>query len=380
MSQATPASDQRIRGACPCGKKYSIKASLAGRRAHCKCGQLFTVPSAEELQPKVICSICGVKHRSVESLCRRCRSKGLTEASQSGHRSQAADPEQSTAGNVGVQELTAIAMLVAAIAATLIAALSQSPLNAIGFLVFFACYSIAAGLAVRAVRWAGGGVGVFHWAQILAATSCGLLALVRLGFTMVDVSLRDPTGMLFALCAIGPAVALLIANIDRLLRLVHHSNEASLETDWWKDKGVQFGVCLSLLIILIAGVMQTQLNGPDFIVFYLVLGLLSGGTLLVMRLSKWSPLTFVLIILAFEIVGLLRYAWGMSQGMQQFALLFKLMFYGPIGILVIAHIDAIFEGVGNGGGHGSSSGSSCSIGSSCGGGGCGSGCGGCGGD
>lgn len=243
MSQASPSSAARVRGACACGKKYSIKASLAGKTARCKCGQLFTVPSAETMRPKVICPFCRMKHRGAGSVCRRCGDKAIHEP----------------------------------------------------------------------------------------------------------------------------------ANSDR-----GSADQAPPPSVWWKDTGVHLGLCVFLLVVVVAGAVQTQMNGPDFIGFYVVLGLLSGGTLLVLRHSQCSPLAFVLIFLAFELIGLLRYAWGTSQGMQQFALLFKLMLFGPIGILAVGYLDVIIKESGNSSGYGSSCGGS-SCGSSCGGGGCGSGCGGCGG-
>ena len=128
--------------------------------------------------------------------------------------------------------------------------------------------------------------------------------------------------------------------------------------------------------VVLASLLQMLLNGPDFLILFGVLGLIGVVTLVVARKNEWGiTLVFLVVFLSYESVGLVRWWYGLSAGMERFGFLFWMMGLGPFALLLAAsEID-----------YSSSGSSGCSsCGSSCGGGGGGScggggGCGGCGG-
>ncbi|MCH2203644.1 MAG: hypothetical protein MK102_16875 [Fuerstiella sp.] len=119
--------------------------------------------------------------------------------------------------------------------------------------------------------------------------------------------------------------------------------------------------------VVLASLLQTFLNGPEFLILFGFLGLLGVVTLGVARKNEWGiTLVFLVVFLSYESIGLVRLWYGSSAGMEHFGLLYWMMALGPLALFLGAsevhysRSDTIF---GCGGG--------------CGCGGCG--CGGCGG-
>lgn len=150
---------------------------------------------------------------------------------------------------------------------------------------------------------------------------------------------------------------------------------------WWKNP-----VFLALTVTffsatLFAAAYQRSLRGPDFLTLYFWFGVVCLGGVIVARLTSCSTLAgLVVIVLAYELVGLARYQYGISHGMHRFGTMTTMMWMGPLGAAFAAFMT--FSGDGGGWFFSSGCGSSCSgssCGSSCGGGCGGGGCGGCGG-
>ncbi len=149
---------------------------------------------------------------------------------------------------------------------------------------------------------------------------------------------------------------------------------------WWKRRKTWITAAICSITVIVAGIYQTQLNGPEFVEFYFAMGIVCCVAFLVARLTSCPIAAFVILLLTFEAIGAIRYGFGLTQGMHRFGILGNMMLLGPIGIVAIPFLDRFADSSGGGGSSswGSSSYSSC--GSSCGGGGCGGGgCGGCGG-
>ena len=73
------------------------------------------------------------------------------------------------------------------------------------------------------------------------------------------------------------------------------------------------------------GLYQTRLNGPEFLSFYFYVGVFCGAGLLLARFTSRSLVTILLLVVTFEAIGLIRYAYGSSQGMSRFQNLFQMM-------------------------------------------------------
>ena len=147
---------------------------------------------------------------------------------------------------------------------------------------------------------------------------------------------------------------------------------------WWEQKENQIigGICAATVVI--AGICQTQLDGPAFLWFYLAIGVACCIGFCFARLTACTTAAFIMPLVAFEAIGVIRYGYGVTQGMDRFSILGMMMLFGPFVIAAIAFLDQFADSSRSGS---NSWGCSCasSCGSSCGGGGCGGGgCGGCG--
>ncbi|MGI9473237.1 MAG: hypothetical protein ACR2NZ_16975 [Rubripirellula sp.] len=69
--------DSSIKATCECGKRYLVRASLAGKRGQCECGKTFVVPAGA---PSVLCSDCNSAIPPGEHFCAFC-STALAEQS-----------------------------------------------------------------------------------------------------------------------------------------------------------------------------------------------------------------------------------------------------------------------------------------------------------
>jgi hypothetical protein len=129
------------------------------------------------------------------------------------------------------------------------------------------------------------------------------------------------------------------------------------------------------ILVLIASFSQIFMSGPTFLFMYFLIGLagcvailMAHGTHAILPLAPTLAICFV----AYELIGAIRWWYGVTQGMHRFTILMWMMILGPAAVavaLISPHVD--FAGGGGGGGCG---------GGGCGGGGCGGGgCGGCGG-
>jgi hypothetical protein len=129
------------------------------------------------------------------------------------------------------------------------------------------------------------------------------------------------------------------------------------------------GAIIALVVIKTSRSYVAPLDGPAFLVFYLLLFVGIWVALTIMR-KLWEDSVHVTMValLAFEAVGLNRYLDASAAGMHKFGFMFIMMTIGAV--LLFARYDH----PGGNNGYGSSC-SSCSSCSGCGGGG---GCGGCG--
>lgn len=165
-----------------------------------------------------------------------------------------------------------------------------------------------------------------------------------------------------------------------------HWDEASADLPtpdppWWKNP-VLLGLTITFVIAtLFAAGIQRSLRGPDFLTLYFWFGVFCLGGVIVARFTSCSTLAgLVVVVLAYELVGLARYQYGISHGMHRFGIMTTMMWMGPLGAAFVAFMT--FSGDGGSSFFSSGCGSSCSgssCGSSCGGGCGGGGCGGCGG-
>lgn len=135
--------------------------------------------------------------------------------------------------------------------------------------------------------------------------------------------------------------------------------------------------------VLIASVYQQQLDGPEFISFYTMMAIACCIGLLVARLTHCSVVTFIVLLVAYEAIGAIRYGYGIQHGMHKFGKLTSMMIIGPFIIVAIPFIDKLGNSQGSSSGGGGWFASGCSscgsgCGSGCGGGCGGGGCGGCG--
>lgn len=125
-----------------------------------------------------------------------------------------------------------------------------------------------------------------------------------------------------------------------------------------------------------ASMIGRPMRGPAFLGLYLVTFAATFGAATLLR-HAWRD-TWVLSVagfVAFEMIGLIRMADGLSRGMHKFQFLALMMIVGGLAFFVRAKEDGSGHGLFGhcGGGHGGGCGTS-SCGGGCGGGGCG-GCG-----
>ena len=132
------------------------------------------------------------------------------------------------------------------------------------------------------------------------------------------------------------------------------------------------------IVAVISCLVQTQMNGMEFLMLFAVLGICGFATAIGSEFHNLGKgRTFVLCLIAFEVIGIVRIMYGSSIGMHKFDYLTMMMFGMPfLGTM------ALFGKSGGGSNDSGWFGSSCGSGSgsSCGGGCGGGGCGGCGGD
>ncbi len=140
---------------------------------------------------------------------------------------------------------------------------------------------------------------------------------------------------------------------------------------WWKNPIFVALTILMVLATLSAAVYQCTLRGHEFTDFYLLFGVFCVIAIFIARNTSCSTLgALVVAVLAYELLGVVRYLYGITHGMHRFDTMSDLMWIGPFAGAMIAFM--------KGDGSGSSSFSS-GCGGSCGGGCGGGGCGGCGG-
>ena len=128
-----------------------------------------------------------------------------------------------------------------------------------------------------------------------------------------------------------------------------------------------------LIAAVLACLVQTQLKGVEFLWLYSFLAICGGVTAIGADFHDLGKIrTFIACVILFEVVGVVRFLYGSSIGMEKFGFLFMMMAGYPL-------LGAMFlsKNANNGDDSGWFLGSSCCGGG--GGGGGGGGCGGCGG-
>jgi len=73
----------RIKAACTCGKKYVVRAEVAGKKVRCNCGEVFSVPTTEEVQqatPEKMCPWCDAWITEDQEECEKCETEGAKQA------------------------------------------------------------------------------------------------------------------------------------------------------------------------------------------------------------------------------------------------------------------------------------------------------------
>ena len=132
------------------------------------------------------------------------------------------------------------------------------------------------------------------------------------------------------------------------------------------------------IIVTVASMVGRPMRGPAFLGLYIVtFAVTFGGATLLRHAWRDTWILSVAGFVAFEVVGLIRIAEGLSRGMHKFQFLGLMMLVGGLAFFVRAKEDGTGHGLFGhcGGGHSGSCGSSgCGSGGGCGGGGCG-GCG-----
>lgn len=125
-------------------------------------------------------------------------------------------------------------------------------------------------------------------------------------------------------------------------------------------------------VVLVLTLLTQDLNGPDFLVFYLVLFFVTlfGGGIVRAKL-KQVPGVGVLALVLFEAVGVIRIITGLEKGMHKFGFL--------IGLMIVGGFVFVFKFLSRSSGSGRDGGSDFFFIGGCSGCGGGSGCGGCGG-
>lgn len=137
-------------------------------------------------------------------------------------------------------------------------------------------------------------------------------------------------------------------------------------TFWYR---VVPGVMAAAVLMCLA---QTQLGSVEFLLLFGFLGLCCGATTIgagIYDLGK--PRTFMVCLIAFELVGFVRILYGTSNGRDNFGFVQMMMVGCPVGASLLF---AIFNDGEDPDWFSFSSGGGCGGGSGCGG--CGGGCGG----
>lgn len=369
MSTAT---SSRIRAACPCGKKYIVDAKFAGKRGKCKCGEFFEVPMIQNATLKNQCRSCGVTLGTPRTFCKKCERKAaLVEAKSTANVNQS-ETAVSLGRTIGVVIVCALVVIVSVI--------FHVNLRASGFVSFFALLGLVAAASIISARLIGSTKKFVQELMIAVLVSYGIVALSRGFVVYFNLRSHEVPELYLLVAVLGPLAVWVIAFLDRILEEVHKADSSVSSQHWWDDPKVRLVGGCAAAAMLVAGICQTQLDGPGFLSFYFSVGVGICVALLIARLTSCPIIALLTLPLAFEAIGAIRYGYGLSQGMHRFGMLQKMMLVGPIGIVVIPFLDRILTSTGGGSSWGGSCGSSSSCGSSCGGGGCGGGgCGGCGG-
>lgn len=359
MSTAT---SSRIKAACSCGKKYLARAEHSGKQCKCKCGKVFTVPTQEKAEaaiPEKECPTCSARIGPEEIWCKACEREAVVSEAK-------AEADVSLARTIGIATVCGLIVVVAGI--------YQSQLKASGFLIFFVLLGVLCAISIIAARLLGISKRFVRELTIAALVSYGVIALIRCVFVLSDVRAPDSFELLLLLAVLGPLIVCVIAFLDAIL-LEFYEPETSASgamESWWNDPKIRIAGGFAAATVLVGAIYQTQLDGPQFVKFYFALGVGICIAFLIARLTSCPTVGLIILLLAFEAIGAIRFGYGVTQGMHKFGNLGSMMILGPMGF-------AFVSGVGQASGS-QGSGSSCSSGSSCGGGGCGGGgCGGCGG-
>ena len=154
---------------------------------------------------------------------------------------------------------------------------------------------------------------------------------------------------------------------------------------WWNKKDVVYAASICGISVLLISLFQMSLIGPYFLLLYLFVAIGCAIGLIVAKSYDCSIAVYIMVIASFEMIGAIRYSYGLSRGMRQFDMLEMSMLFGPVAIIVVfflittdgfgAHSGRTCSSCSYHGHNCSSSSSSSSCGGGCGGGGCG-GCGG----
>jgi hypothetical protein len=156
----------------------------------------------------------------------------------------------------------------------------------------------------------------------------------------------------------------------------YHQRTAEIDKAAVHTANIIFWRLLVPAAVIITGIsclIQTRMDGEEFLIFFAFLGICGMITVIG---SEFHDLgkgrTFVLCLIAFEVIGVVRNMYGSFIGMHKFEYLMMMM----IGMPFLGTMALFGKSVGrsNGSGWSGSSG-----GGGCGGGGCGGGGGGCGG-
>jgi len=73
----------RIRATCTCGKKYVVRAEVAGKKVRCNCGEVFSVPTTEEVQQATtekMCPWCDAWITEDQEACEKCETDAAKDA------------------------------------------------------------------------------------------------------------------------------------------------------------------------------------------------------------------------------------------------------------------------------------------------------------
>ncbi len=359
----------RIKAVCSCGKKYFVQTKIAGKKVKCKCGKTFTVSSPGEPVPlqekkKAVsapqkCLACGAKSDTEKPLCHACE-----------HRPRVS-PMKADSNSLSSALTIAVVCGVTAIVAIVI----QSKLKSPSAHLFFVALGGLCAISIITARCLRCSASIVRDLTIAALLSYACVFFFRCLSVLFSVRSSESFENLALAAIISPLIVGAISYLDRIVLELEGSDSSSLGT-LWHDPKIKIAAGLGIITVLVAGMHQIELTGPEFLSFYFALGVGFCIAFLIARFTGCSATVFIILLLAFEAIGLMRLGYGLTQGMHKFETLGQMMLLGPFSFLMVS-------AVGQGGSSGSGLGGGCSSGSSCGGGGgggCGGGgCGGCGG-